>query len=212
MVQGDQTWWCLGETVLREDGADVSAYNAIAPLERRLHPSMGVVPCVGAIATAPIVLLLAAPSLNGHSSPHDYAFTRPGWPLAALHPDAPAGPAQWWRSRVAALVELFGAQHVSQSVAAVYLTPWHTQTFDERLRLPSRTRLLELAATAAARDAIVVMMREPDLWTEHADIASLPRTRRFNPRSWRGTELSKRNLGADEWAALCRRMEIHAWI
>jgi hypothetical protein len=212
MLQGDRDWWRLARTIAAEDLADITRHNAHALPEHRLDVTLGPVSCVGAIMTAPVVLLLSHPALDARSSCHDYSFRRTGWPLAALHPDAPTGPATWWRRRAAALVDLFGAQHIANAVAAVFLTPWHSVAFDDRLRLPSRQRALDLAASAAARDAIVLMMQAPDLWSEHADIAALPVTRRFHPRSWRGTELSRRNVGSDGWSILCKRIEVHAWL
>jgi hypothetical protein len=211
MLQGDQDWWSLARVIADEDRLDATAYNTRAATEHRLYVPLGPVPCVGAVMTAPVVLLLSRPLYNLRSTADDYAFRREGWPLSALHRDAPSGLAEWWRSRVAALVEVFGAQHVSNAVAAVYLTPWHSSTFDERLRLPSRARMLDLGASAARRDAVVILMQGAELWTEHADIASLPTTRCVRPRSWRGTELSRRNLG-EAWTALCKRIEVHAWL
>jgi hypothetical protein len=84
--------------------------------------------------------------------------------------------------------------------------------FDERLRLPSRSRLLDLAAAAAARDAILILMQGAALWTEHSAIASLPAARLASTKSWRSTELSRRNLSADLWDIVRKRVEVHAWI
>jgi hypothetical protein len=212
MLQGDPDWWRLAATIKDDDHGAALQHNAQAEPEYRLYQSLGPVPCVGAIMTAPVVLLLSHPVLNGRSTPADYSFYRPGWPLSALHPEAPAGIAERWRNRVGALTNLFGAQHVSNAVAAVFLNPWRSFAFADRLRLPSRGRMLDLAASAASRDAILLMPRYQDLWTEHAVIAALPSTRRFNCRWWQATELSERNLGDDAWSALCRRIETHAWI
>jgi len=212
MLQGDPEWWRLVETISSEDRATAVQHNARAEPEYRLYYSMEPVPCVGAIMTAPIVLLLSHPVLDGRSTPSDYSFHRPGWPLSALHPDAPAGMAERWRHRVAGLVDRFGAQHVSNAVAAVFLTPWRSFAFADQLRLPSRRRLLDLAASAAARDAVLLIPRYHDLWTEHPIIAALPSNRRFNSRWWRVTEISERNLGGDAWSILCQRIETHAWI
>ncbi len=212
MLQGDQEWWRLAETLSNEDRAGAMEHNLRASPEHRLHLALGPVPCVGAITTAPVVLLLSHPGLEAQSTAQDYCFRRSGWPLSALHPDAPPGVAEWWRGRLEALVDRFGGQHVSNAVAAVFLTPWCSQAFDERLRLPSRQRILDLAGKAAARDALLLMVRGENLWTEHADIASLPATRRLNPRSWRVTDINARNLGEDAWSAVCRRIEIHAWL
>jgi hypothetical protein len=170
------------------------------------------VPFLGAIRTAPVVLLLTHPALDALATPADYAFHRADWPLAALHPDAPPGLGGWWKNRLAALVELFGAQHVANSVAVTFLTPWCSEAFEARLRLPSRPRMLALGASAAARDALVLILRGGDLWTEHPDIASLPPTRRFYPRTWRTTRLDRDNLGDDAWTTVCKRIGVHAWL
>ena len=212
MLQGDADWWRLAATISDEDRAAVIQHNADVEPEYRLYQPLGAVPCVGAIMTAPVVLLLSHPALDGQSTPNDYSFYRPGWPLSALHPEAPSGIVERWRNRVTALVDRFGAQHVSNAVAAVFLNPWRSFAFADRLRLPSRARMLGLAASAASRDAILLIPRYQDLWTEHAVIAALPSTRRFNSRWWQATELSERNLGDDAWATLCRRIETHAWI
>jgi len=200
------------ETISNEDRVWVAAHNSKAAPEYRAYDSLGPVPCIGAIMTAPVVLLSSHPALDGESTPQDYSFQRPGWPLSALHPEAPRGIANSWHKRLSALVELFGAQRVSNAVAGAFLTPWRSFAFDDRLRLPSRTRMLNLAASAAARDALLLMLRHQDLWTEHAVIAALPSTRRFNPRWWRVTEVNHRNLGDDAWSAICKRVETHAWI
>lgn len=211
MQQGDPAWWRLAATIADEDCIAASAYNARATPDHRLALELGPLPCSGAIMTAPVVLLLSHPSLDPHSSPNDHAFRRTGWPLAALHPDAPAPLSAWWRDRLGALIDEFGAQHIANAVAAAYLTPWHSDTFDAGLRLPSRRHMLALAASAAARDAILVMMQGSYLWTEDAEVAALPVTRCLSPRSWRGTEMSLRNLG-DAWQAVCKRIGVHAWV
>jgi hypothetical protein len=212
MLQGDQDWWRLAETISNEDRAAAIEHNLRASPEHRLHIALGPVPCVGAIATAPIVLLLPHPALETGTTAQDYCFRRPGWPLSALHADASAALSEWWRGRLEALIDRFGAQHVSNAVAAVFLTPWYSVAFDDRLRLPSRQRVLDLAGKAAARDALLLMVRGENLWTEHPDIASLPATRRLHPRSWRVTDINSRNLGDEAWSAVCRRIEIHAWL
>ena len=62
------------------------------------------------------------------------------WPLAALHQDAPLGLYDWWHDRLAALIAAFGERHVANAVAGLFLTPWPSEAFDPRLRLPSRRR------------------------------------------------------------------------
>jgi len=212
MKQGDHDWQRLAAAISIEDALPAKRHNATARPEHQLQLPLGPVPCVGAITTAPIVLLLGRPVADARSTAHDYTFTPARWPLAPIHPQAPPALGEWWCPRVASLVQLFGAQHVANSVAAVYLTPWQTTMFDERLRLPSRARLLELGALAASRDAILIMMQGAALWTEHPAIASLPAARLVSTKSWRSTELSRRNLGDELWDIVRKRVEVHAWI
>ena len=212
MLQGDQDWWRLAEAIAREDHGPATEHNLRVGPARRLIIPLGPVPCVGAVTTAPVVLLLTQPMLGPHSSAGDHSFRRPGWPLAALHPDAPAGLSAWWHARLGALIDRFDAQHISNAVAAIFLTPWYGIAFDERLRLPSRRGQLDLAGKAAARDALMLMPHGEFLWTEHPDVASLPPTRRLHARSWQSCDVNVENLGNEAWDAVCRRVEIHAWL
>jgi len=212
VIQGDDAWLELAQKIASTDAADLLRHNAAVSQDFALHASLGAVPFVGAISTAPVVLLLSHPEPDAASSANDHSFHRKGWPLSALHPDAPPAPARWWHDRAADLVTLFGAQQVANAVAAVYLTPWHAACFDPQLRLPSRRLVLELAAKAAARDATLLLLRGADIWTESPAIASLPMTRLVHSRAWRATELTQVNLGDDAWAQICRQIEVHAWL
>jgi len=211
MLYGDKGWQQLAEATTREDLIAVSEYNLRAPSERRLSVDAPV-PFLGAVMTAPVVLLLTHPALDNRVTPEDYFFRRCGWPFAALHPEAPAGLSEWWQYRLSALVDRFGAQHVANAVSAVFLTPWPSEAFDAGLRLPSRRRMLDLAASAVARDALIVMLRGGELWTEDAGVAALPATRYFTPRTWRTTRVSQENLGDAAWDAIHKRVEVHAWL
>jgi len=211
MRTGDPDWLDLTIDLTIDDHAQAASFNVRATDAYRLALSSAV-PFLGAIRTAPVVLLLTHPALDALATPADYAFQRPDWPLGALHPDAPPGLGAWWKNRLAALVDLFGAQHVANSVAATFLTPWCSEAFEARLRLPSRPRMLALAASAAARDALVLILRGGDLWTEHPEIAGLPPTRRFYPRTWRTTRIDRDNLGDDAWTTVCKRIGVHAWL
>jgi hypothetical protein len=212
MIQGDPQWRTLARRITVEDARPVAAHNAQTLPEYELHHRLGPVPFAGAIATAPVVLLLSHVELDTRATPADYSRGRAGWPLSALHPKAPIAPADWWRARAGELIDEFGAQHVSNALAAVYLTPWHTACFDARLRLPSRPRMLRLAESAAGRDATLILMRGADLWTESTAIASLPLARCIRARSWRATELTRANLGDQGWDQVRRCVEVHAWL
>lgn len=211
MVQGDEAWCALAAIIADEDRDSAARYNARAVPDQHLGIEAGAVPFVGAITTAPIVLLLSQPTPDDLPPSGTGSHLRAGWPLAALHPVADVAAGTKWRLRLRALVEEFGAQHVANSVAAVYLTPWRGRDFDPGLRLPSRGRQLGLAAAAAARDAILVMAQSSYLWTEQPDVAALPPARCVQTRSWRRAELSAQSLG-DAWPMVCRRVATHAWI
>lgn len=215
MLQGDPDWRTLSAAITFEDHAAVVSHNtrttAIAA-DTAIKVAHGPVPFLGAVMTAPVVLLLSHPETGARSTLDDYAFQRDGWPFAALHPDAPGGIGDLWRARFAALIDIFGAQHVANAIATTFLTPWCSVAFAERLRLPSRPRMLGLAAATAARDAVILPLRHATLWTEHEAIAALPATRRFQPRLWRAAEINVGNLGDVAWTALCKRIEVHAWI
>src|SRR5207302_769015 len=74
MLQGDPDWWRLAATIKEDDHGAALEHNAQAEPEYRLYQSLGPVPCVGAIKTAPVVLLLSHPTLDGQSTPNDYSF------------------------------------------------------------------------------------------------------------------------------------------
>jgi hypothetical protein len=203
-------WWSCAKAIATEDRIEVGAYNALACSEFRLQTELGPMPYFGAVETAPVVLLLAHPSRGGASfSLHDHVFRRSGWALAALHPDAPSGMRGWWHERLTPLIAAFGAQQVSNAVAAVPLTPWASGRFDRDLRLPSRARMLAIADAAARRGALIVTMREAALWTEAAGIAALPSRQHVTARTWRATYVDRLNLGDEGWSCVCRRIEEH---
>ena len=210
MIQGDTDWRSLARAICEDDRIEATSHNLNHGLRERVRLQLGPVPCVGAIRTAPLLLLLDHPPLDPRATSDDRTFVRPGWPLAALHPDAPASLADWWRPRVATLVARFGAQHVANSIAAVYLMPWHAAPLPVVARFPSRARLLDVAADAAARDAVLLIAGGTDAWIEHPTIGALPPSRRVVLER-ADAMLTPANLG-DAWDAICARIEVHAWM
>lgn len=201
----------LAERIAYEDADAVAAYNARAGDALRLRTDLGPLPYEGDIENAPIVLLVAKPAYDRTSVQLDHAFHQRGWPLAFLHPGAPEQLRSIWVARLESLIDAFGAQHVANSVAALPLTPWASTDFDERLRLPSRARMLDLAAAAANRGATMIVACGEEQWTEVHEVADLGPERRIRARSWRATHLTSENLGAAAWHAICRRIECHKW-
>jgi hypothetical protein len=210
MLQGDEEWRRLAGALHEDDAAWLASHDARAA--SRLDIAAGAVPSVGAVATAPVVVLCTHPELDAATPPAGYRFSREGWPLAALHPDAPGGLAARWRRRLASLVDRFGAQHVAHSVAAVYLTPWPSVVFDAGLVLPSRQRMLALATRVVERDAALVIGPGADAWLAHPPIAALPSTRRCAVDASAGDNLEAATLGAEGWDILCMRIAMHAWL
>ena len=199
----------LAETIALVDTDAIAEHNARAAAPRRLRAELGPMPYDGDIARAPVVLLVGSPACDMSSVPA--RASRRGWPLGSLHAEAPAALRSLWHARLAGLIEAFGAQHVANSVAAIPLTPWACDEFDERLRLPSRREMLALAASAAARGALLLVTGNDELWTESQDVANLSTEQRYHPRSFRSTHVSVENLGAAAWHMVCRRIEAHAW-
>jgi hypothetical protein len=194
-------------TIEAEDRVAAGAYNAIASSEFKLQTQLGPMPHFGAIECAPLVLLIAHPRFDGASTLHELSFRRPGWPLAALHPDAPAALRDAWHERLEHLIVAFGEHAVSNAVAALTLTPWASARFDRDLRLPSRRRMLAMAGAVAHRGALVLITCEPALWTESPEIASLPAWRSRAPCSWRSSAVHPARLGDAAWSLLCSRVE-----
>lgn len=201
----------LAERIAVEDAHAIAAYNARAAESRRLQTELGALPFDGDIERAPVVLLITNPAYDKTAPAADHAFQHWGWPLAGLHPDAPAGLQAVWYARLATLIDAFGAQHVANSVAALPLTPWASADFDESLRLPSRIRMLGLASTAAQRGALFIVTSGEEYWTESQEVADLCCERRIHAKSWRATHVCVDNLGAASWHAVCRRVEGHRW-
>ncbi|TWO71449.1 hypothetical protein FN976_11070 [Caenimonas sedimenti] len=184
------------------DEVKVSAYNRRPKTraEFKLHPEMGPSAYEGNIDDAAVVLLLSNPGFDKTSSSEDHGFKRNGWPLSGLHPEAPAGLNKWWSDRLRWLIEEFGVERISNSIACLQLTPWASEKFDSSLRLPSRALLLEAASLCAARGAVMVVMRSERLWLEAQSLASSPL--RFRVRNRRASYVSPGNLAPDAWAAL----------
>jgi len=195
-----------------EDAAWLALHNAHARPSGRLYAEAGPVPALGAVTTAPVLLLLTHPAIDAETPPADYRFAREGWPLAALHPDAPPGLARRWGRRLSPLVRRFGAPHVANAVAVVFLNPWPSVAFDARLELPSRARMHAIATRAAERDAAFVIGPDADAWFAHPVVAALPATRRATTYADAPEELDAGAIGPEAWDLLCARIEVHAWL
>ena len=195
-----------------DDAAWVALHNAHAEPVSRLDVTQGPVPTLGAVATAPVVLLDAHPEIDVSTPSSAYRFTRDGWPFALLHPDAPADLAERWSRRLSSLVHRYGPRHVAHSIAVVFLTPWPSVRFASSLPLPSWNRTRELAMRAAQRDAVLVIVDAVDTWSAYPPIAALPATRRVVAPMADGASLDAASVGAEAWEMIGERVSVHAWL
>jgi hypothetical protein len=182
------------------DGEQVEAFNRRAKEPYRLHPELGPSAFEGDIDAARVLLLLANPGYDATSTGDDHSFSRAGWPLAGLHPEAPPGLRAWWSSRLRALIEQVGAQVVSQRVACLQFCPWASNKFGTPPRLPSQTATLEAAGRCAQRGAVLVVMRAEKLWLRSEAVRTSLKRHRVN--SWRSSYVSPGNLSAAGWSAI----------
>ena len=179
------------------DLAWIHEYNLRARENYQIRDVLGPSAFEGDVDNARVVLLFANPGFDETSTPDDHGFARPGWPLAGLHPEAPNGLRNWWTIRLRGLIELCGAQQVSQRLACLQITPWASRNFDESLSLPSRSEILSAANRIAERGAVLIIMRAERLWLEARSVASS--LSRYRVRSWRCSYLSEGNLGTTAW-------------
>ena len=193
------------EALIQADAEAIEFYNRKAPEKFKLHAELGPSPFEGDIKAASVVLLLANPGFDEASTLHDHTFRRDGWPLAGLHHEAPSGLSEWWPQRLKMLTQKFGAQHVSKHVAALQLTPWASNKFDASLRLPSRTRLLALAAEVAQRGAVLLVMRAERHWEDSALVKQSPN--RYRANSWLCSYVTQGNLPAAAWEKINTALE-----
>ena len=193
------------ESLIKADAEAIELYNRKVPEKFKLHTELGPSPFEGDIRAASVVLLLANPGFDETSTLHDHTFRRDGWPLAGLHHEAPLGLREWWPKRLKALTEKFGVQHVSRQVAALQLTPWASSKFDTSLRLPSRTRLLKLAAKVAQRGAVLLVMRAERHW-ENSELVKHS-LNRYRANSWLCSYVTQGNLPAAAWEKVNTALE-----
>lgn len=154
----------------REIDADaIARFNVDRNPLHVLHTRTGAAVPTSNLATAPVVLLLANPAYSPDLTVCPDGcdeWGRDGWPLASLHPDAPAGGYHWTRQRLRLLVDKFGAQYVAQRVAMVQLDPWASVKFPRSAvtKLPSSNRILSEVSAAGRRGALLVVLRCKAWW------------------------------------------------
>lgn len=106
----------------------------------------------------------------------------------------------WWGRRLRELCKRYGDQYISTKVAALQINPWASTNFDRDLRLPSRSKMLGLAESAARRGAVIVIMRAERLWLENDYIKNYPH--RYSTKSKLCSYVTEGNLGAEAWGKI----------
>lgn len=200
MTRGSLAELLTRERLVSLDSAAVEEFCRGAPEQYRLYPKLGPSAYEGDIDKARVVLLLANPGYDAGSTTDDHTFTKAGWPLSGLHPDAPPGLRKWWRDRLGSLTQEFDDEHVSKTVACLQITPWASAKFKDNLRLPSRVTLLDVAAQCATRGSVMLVMRAEKLWLQAAAVRNS--SHRFRVNSWRCSYVSPGNLPEQGWNAV----------
>jgi hypothetical protein len=196
----------LLQDIYKSDINEIQQYNKRVNDQFKLHPELGPCPFEGDIKTSPIVLLLANPGFDERSSLDDHKFKVKDWPLSGLHSKAPEGMSEWWRPRLRVLCEKFGDQYVSSKIAALQLNPWASTKFDRNLRLPSQSKMLEIAEDAARRGAILLVMRAARIWLQADGLRTHPL--RYCTKSPRCSYVTEANLGAEAWSKVNAALEM----
>ena len=184
------------ETDFSADLKMAEAYNTrrspVAPT--RLRTEIQPMPYEGRIG-APLTWLLANPGFD--SSP-GYAFNNPppsteGWALQSLAPDYRSGYGKWTWNRLRELRHELGDQHVSNHVLAVQMCPWASESFDAKLRLPSRGLARKLVLHQLEIGSKFVLVRSEAAWRELVpELANVTVARTAHPLT---AHLSRGNLG-----------------
>ena len=178
------------------DEQAVLAHNRRAKPKHTFRLELGPSAFEGDIDRARVVMLLGNPGLDKTSTVLDHTFARAGWPLAALHPEAPPGVRGWWHARLRELIFNCGPEVISQRLACLQIIPWASEKFCD-VRLPSRQLLLDVASQCASRGAVIVIMRAERFWLQSAPVAASPH--RYRANSWRSSYLSSGNLSESGW-------------
>ena len=156
---------------------------------------------------APLTWLLANPGFDnspGCAFNHPPPLT-PGWPLQSLAPAHRAGYGKWTWDRLRELREALGDQHVSRNVLAVQICPWASETFDARLRLPSRAFARKLVLHQLLMGSQFVLVRSEAAWRELVpELAQVRLARTAHPLT---AYLSRGNLG-EHWEAVYRAVSL----
>lgn len=201
---------------LSTDIALVEAFNARSSDRHKFDLTLLPEPYLGSL-TATVVVL----NLNPGVSPQDAEvhaqeeFRRRArlslehqlqpYPFLHLQPDLETPGIIWWKRRTRELTEDVGFQAVSNRLACIQYTAYHSKEYSKRSPLlPSQEYAFELVRLAMKRKAEIVVMRAKSLWMQAIPALSTYDHLHYasNPRS---PYLSRGNLKSS-YAAIARRL------
>jgi hypothetical protein len=168
---------------------------------------------------APVVLLNLNPGWNeekdpsNHSRPEFIKRNRENllhvsseYPFYLLDPSLRPNRTEWWDKRLGDLIDAIGSKTVgpkavAQNVLCVEYFPYHSKRYKKCERLPSQDYSFALAKDAVERDAVILLMRGKQRWTNA--VPSLSSYKRlFFPSSFQCAYISRNNYSAGFDAAV----------
>jgi hypothetical protein len=177
-------WLALPTTsphVLPEDRAQINAYNAKLP-ETSLHriqvDELIPEPFIGAVATAPVIVLQLNPgnaenNVASHAQPDfrralfaNLRHEPTEWPFYFFDPrfrEHPGG--LWWISKTTELLAEKGQfERLAHKLAVIEWFPYKSSRFRGNCSVPSQQYGFSLVGSAMARGALVIVSRSVALW------------------------------------------------
>jgi hypothetical protein len=198
--------------VLEADKAIIDAHNA--RLEKgslyEVHLSVLPEPFLGR-PDAPVVLLNLNPGWNENKDPPNHS--RPefikrnrenllhesnNYPFYLLDPSLRPNRTVWWEKRLGALIESVGLEAVAQNVLCVEYFPYHSKKYKKCERLPSQDYSFALARDAVKRNAVILLMRGKEQWTNAVPSLS-SYNQLFFPNSFQCAYVSRNNYNSKEF-------------
>ena len=189
----------------------VDAFNARLPPDSFSRLAVETVipePFVGAVLTAPVVVLQLNPGFDPRGDPRAHAESmfrrallanlrheRREWPFYFLEPtfrdSTPGG--LWWQSKVRKLIDEVGPECVAERVAVVEWFPYKSTKYRRGCVVSSQRYGFGLVSSAIARDALIVISRSVALWESSVpSLRSYPR--KLTLSSNQNVALSPNNL------------------
>ena len=207
-------WRALPSTaphVLPQDRLKVEAFNAKLPPTSLYKLEVETVipePFIGAVTSAPVVVLQLNPGLDPAIDPDSHAdpqfraalfanlcHEQTAWPFHFFDPrfrdSHPGG--HWWKSKTRKLAEVIPLEHLAQRLAVIEWFPYKSSRFKDGCTVPSQEYSFSLVSAAINRGALIVISRSRALWERSVPaLRSYPRTLTLS--SAQNVTLSPNNL------------------